>query len=162
LVDFLQVAGVLLVALTMVPSLAHALELPGKLRLARDEYLAVQPIYYPGFTYVGAAEPLAVIAVAILLKFTPTGTAAYWLTVAALVSAVLTHLIYWVVTAPVNRVWLKDTQLSSGARRLFDLRETGPGKDWTVLRDRWERSHLYRAVTAMAAFLLLLSAVAIQ
>jgi hypothetical protein len=32
---------------------AHALELPGKLRLDRDAYLAVQTIHYPGFTIVG-------------------------------------------------------------------------------------------------------------
>jgi hypothetical protein len=36
--------------------LAHALEWPGKLRLSREHYLAVQPIYYPGFTYSGFAR----------------------------------------------------------------------------------------------------------
>jgi len=40
MLPMLEVLTVLLVALAMVPALAHALELPGKLRLAKDEYLA--------------------------------------------------------------------------------------------------------------------------
>jgi hypothetical protein len=31
-----------------VPALAHALELPGKMRLTKDAYFAMQHIYYPG------------------------------------------------------------------------------------------------------------------
>jgi hypothetical protein len=45
----LQIMTVMLAAITMALSLAHALELPGKLRLNREQYLAVQTIYYPGF-----------------------------------------------------------------------------------------------------------------
>jgi hypothetical protein len=41
----LEVATVFVVALAMALSLAHALELPGKLRLSRRDYLVVQPIY---------------------------------------------------------------------------------------------------------------------
>jgi hypothetical protein len=40
----------------MALSLAHALEVPGKLRLNKEQYLAVQTIYYPGFTLGGIAE----------------------------------------------------------------------------------------------------------
>jgi hypothetical protein len=39
--------------------LAHALELPGELRLDEQTYLAVQTTYYPGFTIGGMAEPLS-------------------------------------------------------------------------------------------------------
>jgi hypothetical protein len=49
----LQVATVFLVSIAMALSLAHALELPGKLRLDKEAYLTVQPIYYPGFTIGG-------------------------------------------------------------------------------------------------------------
>ena len=42
--DVLQVLSVILVVLAMVPALAHALELPGKLRLTKEAYFAVQPI----------------------------------------------------------------------------------------------------------------------
>ena len=62
-----QVISVFLVAITMALALAHALELPGKLRLSKDVYIAVQPIYYPGFTFGGLTEPLAIIVTLILL-----------------------------------------------------------------------------------------------
>ncbi len=57
-----QVATVLFVTLAPVPSLAHALELPGKMRLNKASYRTVQPIYYPGFTAAGIAEPAGIIA----------------------------------------------------------------------------------------------------
>jgi len=44
---FLQVMTLLLVAVTMALALAQALEFPGKLRLDRRAYYAMQPIYYP-------------------------------------------------------------------------------------------------------------------
>ena len=43
----LQVATVFLVSIAWAQALAHALELPGKLRLGKDAYIAVQTIYYP-------------------------------------------------------------------------------------------------------------------
>jgi hypothetical protein len=49
----LQVVTVLLVAVAMSLTLAHALELPGKMRLDEQTYRAVQTIYYPGFTFGG-------------------------------------------------------------------------------------------------------------
>jgi hypothetical protein len=52
--EILQIVTLLLVAIAMAQSLAHALEFPGKLRLSREQYLAVQPIYYPGFTIGGS------------------------------------------------------------------------------------------------------------
>jgi hypothetical protein len=57
-----QVVCLLLVAVAMALSLAHALEHPGKMRLGKDDYLRVQEIYYPGFTIGGVAEPAGVIA----------------------------------------------------------------------------------------------------
>jgi hypothetical protein len=51
----LQVVTVLLIATTMSLALAHVLELPGKLRLDQQTYLAVQTIYYPGFTIGGGS-----------------------------------------------------------------------------------------------------------
>src|SRR5262245_13404198 len=63
----LQVLAVLLVAVATCLALAHALELPGKLRLSKDTYLAIQPIYYPGFTIGGASEPLGMIVLLLLM-----------------------------------------------------------------------------------------------
>ena len=42
----LQIVTVLIVAVVLAMSLAHVLEYPGKLRLDRDAYFAVQTIYY--------------------------------------------------------------------------------------------------------------------
>lgn len=39
-----QILTVILVALAMVPALAHALELPGNMRLSKEGYLAAQRI----------------------------------------------------------------------------------------------------------------------
>jgi hypothetical protein len=68
-----------LVVLTVATSLAHALELPGKMRLSREQYLAVQAIYYPGFTYAGLAEPLSIVALAVLLLLSHGLAASFWL-----------------------------------------------------------------------------------
>jgi hypothetical protein len=57
----LQVLTVILVAVAFALSLAHALELPGKMRLDKETYYAVQPIYYPGFTIGGISEPVGII-----------------------------------------------------------------------------------------------------
>ena len=73
----LKILALILVVVTVSLSLAHALELPGKMRLEREQYLAVQPIYYPGFTYAGICEPVAVIALIILLVLTPSRTPAF-------------------------------------------------------------------------------------
>lgn len=50
---FLTVLSLLLVAVTMATSLAHALEWPGKRRLGEAAYKTTQAIYYPGFTFGG-------------------------------------------------------------------------------------------------------------
>jgi hypothetical protein len=51
-----QVSAVFLLSVAMALALAHALELPGKMRLSREQYLATQTIYYPGSTIDGAAR----------------------------------------------------------------------------------------------------------
>ncbi len=53
MITSLSAVALLLVAVTMGLSLAHALEFPGKLRLDEPTYRAVQAIYYPGFTIGG-------------------------------------------------------------------------------------------------------------
>lgn len=150
----LKILTLILVAVPAALSLAHALELPGKMRLEREQYLAVQPIYYPGFTYAGICEPLSIIALAVLLTFTPGGTTEFWLIAGALAAAVLVSSLYWLLTAPVNKVWMQDQKLTGGARKFFGS-GTGTEQDWKTLRDRWERSHVYRALAAATAFFLL-------
>jgi len=86
----LRLVSIILVVATVVPSVAHALELPGKLRLTPEHYFAVQRIYYPGFTAIGAAEPLSILVLAALLV-PPVETTTFWLVAASLLAVMITH-----------------------------------------------------------------------
>lgn len=155
MVTLLEIGACLLTGITMSLALAHALEHPGKMRLTREGYATVRTIYYPGFTIGGAAEPLAILALAALFAVTPSGTTAFWLTAAALLAASAVQLVYWTRTAPVNKIWASDFKLSPAAERFFGKPAAAPSAvDWTSLRDRWEWSHIYRAILAAGAFAL--------
>jgi hypothetical protein len=157
----LQVLTVMLAAVTMALSLAHALEYPGKLRLKNEQYLAVQPIYYPGFTIGGIAEPAVVLATLALLIMTPAGTAAFWLVAGALAALVTVQVIFWTRTQPANSFWLEQTELSRSATRFFQTGKGSAPLDWTAARDQWERSHILRALAATLGLFLLTLAVAL-
>ena len=161
----LQVLAVILVAIAMALALAHALELPGKLRLSKDTYLAIQPIYYPGFTIGGISEPLGLIVLLILMIKTSIATAAFWLTLGAFVALAAMHALYWFAVHPVNNFWLKDFHLQGAGAAFFlvdPLRRPGgtSDPDWTALRDQWEYAHLLRAGLGLISLTLLATAVA--
>lgn len=148
-----------LAAVVMGLALAHALEMPGKMRLNRDQYYVTQTIYYPGFTWGGLAEPIAILVTAMTLAVTPANTRSFWLIVVALSGLVSTQLVFWLRVQPVNRQWLGSTSLSEAAERFFRTGETAtPSPNWTRLRDRWENGHLTRALASTAAFVALLIA----
>ncbi len=150
----LQILTVMLIALTMALSLAHALEYPGKLRLNKADYLTVQAIYYPGFTIGGIAEMAGVVAAFAVAALTPRNTAAFWLWWFAFVAMLLTHLTYWLVTHPVNNFWLRGVKLGNAGTRFFGFDFLpASGLDWTALRDRWEHSHIARAIFSGSALL---------
>ncbi|NZA27112.1 DUF1772 domain-containing protein [Luteimonas sp. SJ-92] len=156
--DLLQISALLLVALAMAFSLAHAAELPGKLRLDRETYLAVQPIYHPGFTIGGASEPLAILALAGLLLVTGATGPGFGMVAASLVLMLAMQGVYWLAVHPVNRFWLAAEKLPRTSAGFFSLgrrRASPDGDDWRGLRNRWECAHAVRAAVAVAAFLLL-------
>src|SRR5690348_2549011 len=112
----LEVIATIAVAIVMGLSLAHVLELPGKLRLTREQYLAVQTIYYPGFTIGGAAEPLAILLLLALVVLTsPERTLRFVLLVTALLAIIIVQLVFWTLTQPVNRYWLETTATTGPA-----------------------------------------------
>ncbi len=155
----LQVTTIVLAAVNLTLSLAHALEFPGKQRLARETYFAVQTIYYPGFTVGAACKPLALLTTLLLLVSLPKGTIPFWLVLAALVCLAVEHGIYWAITHRVNKVWMRDQRLSTAGTSFFGAAGGAPAEtDWTALRDRWEYSHIGRAVFAALAFLLVVPA----
>jgi hypothetical protein len=113
---------VILVVLAMAPALAPALELPGRMRLTKDAYLAMQPIYYPGSTIAGGlGEAGGMISTSILLALTPLGSADFWLTLVALLGLIGMQAVYWLFTHPVNKFWLQGEKLSG-----FSERSTSP------------------------------------
>jgi hypothetical protein len=70
--------------------------------------------------------------------------------------------IFWIFTQPVNTFWLRDQQLSGAGSTFFRVRggsSDGGSKDWKQLRDRWEYSHVARAVMSAIALGLLASAI---
>jgi len=153
MVNAFHIFALVLVSVAMALSLAHALELPGKMRLPKETYLAAQQIYYPGFTYGGFCEVGGIIALAALLFLVPFGEGRFWWVLASLVLLVLTHLIYWLFTHPVNNFWLKDMKLEGAGGLFFSMRAGNGTDDWTKLRDVWEYSHVARAVFAMLSFI---------
>ena len=165
----LQILTILVVAVAMALALAHVLELPGKMRLSKEDYLTVQRIYYPGFTIGGVAEPIGTLLLLLLLFLTPANTIAFWLFAAAFAAMVIMHAVFWLVTQPVNNFWLKDAELKGLGERFFShdpfgghRSEAAVKPDWTMLRDRWEWSHAARAALGLLAFILLVTAVALQ
>jgi len=162
----LQAAALILVALTMATTLCHALEMPGKLRLPKDTYLAIQAIYYPGITLVGGfAEIVGLMFSLALLFITPAGSTAFWLSLCAFFALVVMHAIFWLITQPVNRFWLRDQQLSAAGSAFLDVRSVEDelrSADWTSLRDRWEYSHVARAILSLVALVLLAGALAVS
>jgi len=165
----LQVISVFLTSVAMSLSLAHALELPGKLRLDKETYCAVQTIYYPGFTFGGFSEGLGIVAVLALLLMTPAKGAAFPWTLIGFVALVAMHAAYWIVTHPVNKFWLKDQDLKGFSAGFFGFdplkRDGQEGHDdadmWKLLRNRWEYSHVLRAVLSAFALVALIVAIAI-
>jgi hypothetical protein len=97
------------------------------------------------------------VALAVLLWLSPRFTVLFWLVALALAATILAHLFYWVLVAPVNKVWLKGEALSAPASQFFGAAKDADHTDWRRLRDRWEWSHVCRAATSMIAFLLLLA-----
>jgi hypothetical protein len=152
----LQVLSLLLVATGFALSLAHALEFPGKLKLDRGTYTAVQGIYYPGFTIGGLfGEFGAIVVTALLAIVTPRDSDAFWPTLVALAGLIAMHGLYWLLTHPVNRFWLQDQKLGRAGSAFFGTGGATRQGDWTASRDRWEFSHIARAICATVSLIAL-------
>ena len=136
-----QFLAVLFTALSLVPGGAHVLELPHKIRLDKDAYIAVQQLYR-GWAFLGAALILAMIFDAAAAFMMRGQSPAWWLTggAAALMLATLV-LFFWFVF-PVNQ-----------ATRNWTVAPA----DWQALRARWEYAH---AVDAGLTLLALIAALA--
>jgi hypothetical protein len=133
--NVLQILTAILIAVAMVLALAHALEFPGKMRLTKETYFAIQLIYYPGFTIGGSiGEFGGLIATIILLFFTPFGSAEFWLTLVALLGLIGMQAVYWFLTHPVNQFWLEGENFSGFSASFFSFAGIGKGSRTKLVR----------------------------
>jgi hypothetical protein len=164
----LQIVSVLLVAVAMALSAAHALELPGKLRLDREHYNATQSIYYPAFTITGLVGEAGGLGATLLLALvTPAQSASLGWTVVGFVALSAMHGAYWTITHPANQFWLVRATAPSIAPVGFFATHPLPrppmaAAGWSRLRSRWEYSHILRAVLGGVSLLALVIGLAID
>jgi hypothetical protein len=85
----------------------------------------------------------------------PRGSAPFWWSLVGFISLALMQVVFWTVTQPVNRHWTANLNLSSSARHFFRVEQKQSGSaelpqrgQWERLRNRWEYSHIVRAVFA--------------
>jgi hypothetical protein len=132
-----SLAGLLALVLTavaLVPAAAHVLELPNKLPLPRDAYLVVQRLYR-GWSRVGFVVVAALVTT--LWYAVVADESAELPATIAFLAIVMTQVVFWLYTFPVNR-------------RTHNWTEAP--EDWEELRDRWEISHAAGALLNFIAF----------
>lgn len=166
--NFLQILTAILIAVAFAMALAHALELPGKMRLTQETYFTMQSIYYPGFTVGGAVGEFGGLVVSLLLLlFTPWASAAFWLTLVALLGLIGMQTVYWLLTHPVNQFWLSSENLSGVSAGFFAFgtdrsQQNKHSTDWTNLRNQWEYSHVIRAGFALVSLITIVIAISVS
>jgi hypothetical protein len=160
----LQIVSVLLVSVAMALAAAHALELPGKLKLDRDHYNATQSIYYPAFTLTGLLGEAAGLGSTLLLVLaTPTQSASLRWTIAAFIALAAMHGAYWTITRRASQFWLLRSPASSIAPvGFFATRPPLAAYSWSRLRSRWEYSHVLRAFLGGISLLTLVTGLALD
>lgn len=132
--SLVQLLALVLTAVALAPAAAHVLELPNKLPLARDEYLTVQQVYrgWNRLGFVVIAALLATMWMAVVADESAEIPATL-----AFLAILLTQVVFWLYTYPVNR-------------RTHNWTEAP--EDWEQLRDRWEISHAANALLTFIAF----------
>jgi hypothetical protein len=133
--------SVLFVALCLAPALAHLLELPNKIYMAREQYHTVQQIYR-GWALLGVVIYAALFLTFGLAVVSRRSRAAFRWAVVAFVALAAAQGVFWTWTYPANRA--------------TDNWSTLP-ENWEQLRARWEYSHAAGAglnLVAMVAVIL--------
>ena len=135
----MHVATVFLVALVMGTTLAHALEMPTKMRVSGSFWVECQHTLYRFFRYIaGPIEVAAVLISAVLVYFT-FGQATFGASLVTSILLIAAFIVWAVVTERVNRQVAKWTA-------------TDIPRDWERWRTQWEYSHLVRFLLHFIAF----------
>jgi hypothetical protein len=135
--DLVSFVAIFFSGLALVPAAAHAMELPNKIHLARDEYMVAQKLYR-GWQRVAPVVVLALVSTAALAAQARTaGPAPEAASIVALLCIAATQVVFWTFTFPVNRATRNWTKAPS---------------DWEALRRKWEYSHAASAALNLVAF----------
>jgi hypothetical protein len=141
-----RIGALTMVALNAGAAYAHALELPGKMRLDGPDYLTVQQIYRT-FGPVGALlEPGSLLAAAALTATERNRPAAFALGLTG------TGLLAAALAAWLARVAPMNAEMETWSREAIPV-------DWTRVRDQWEYTHAARFALQLAGFVALSLAV---
>jgi hypothetical protein len=145
LVQICYFATLVLTALLMGTSFAHALEMPQKLHVDGQLWLTFQHTLYPYFAYVGAPVELgSIVAAAVLSYLVRAQRSAFFFALGAVACLSIAFFVVWLgFTNPVNAQTAQWTAASMPA-------------DWSSWRSQWEYSHLIRFVLHFIGFSALL------
>lgn len=132
--------AVLATALALGAALAHALELPNKIGLPRNEYFMVQKVYlgWNQLAYLLAVQLAAMLAVAAMSRHEPY---VLWPFVIAISCLLCAQALFWIYTYPANAATESWTVIPD---------------NWHALRSQWEYSHAAGAalqILAMSALI---------
>jgi hypothetical protein len=128
-------SSLLFVALALAPALAHLLELPNKIGLARDDYLTVQQIYR-GWALLGVVVVAALVSTLLLAIMVRSRPREFVPALMAFFCIAGTQVVFWLFTYPANRQTSNWTVLPD---------------NWMALRAQWEYSHAASAVLNLVA-----------
>lgn len=129
-------------AVAMGGALAHALELPNKIGMPRDDYFVTQQAYrgWSQLAWILIAQLACLVWVANIYRHQP---AVLWPAIIAIACLLGAQALFWVFTFPANRAtrnwtWIPD--------------------NWEVVRQRWEYSHAGGAAFQMVGMAALIVA----
>ncbi|WP_200840823.1 hypothetical protein [Geminicoccus flavidas] len=144
--DVILFIALLATALALGAALAHALELPNKIGLPRDEYFIVQQAYrgWDRLGYLLAVQLLAMILAALLSRHEPRVAT---LAIVAIASLLAAQAVFWIYTYPANVATENWTRMPD---------------DWEHLRREWEYSHVAGAGFQLLAMCALLVAALVR
>ena len=135
--------SLLCAALALAPAMAHVLELPNKINLAREDYLTVQHIYR-GWAFLGFVVAGALLSTLALTLTVRKEHKAFLFAFIALLCIAGTQVVFWTYTYPANQATHNWTMLPA---------------NWVELRRQWEYSHATSAVLNLVALVTLIVSV---
>lgn len=140
--DWVVFIALLATALAMGAGLAHALALPNKIVMGRDDYFVAQQAY-AGWNRLAWLLLVQLIALALLAGRHWREASAFWPLVLAIAGLAGSQLVFWIWTYPANAATDNWTAMP---------------ENWERLRIDWEYSHLAGFGFQLMAFCALVAA----